>query len=88
MWERDPESFARRYGVTLEQAAQFRCTAEHLKAVQDGGRNTRWNIVAACQRCNHGRHCGRAACAPSPKAYRAEARRLVASGQWTVVLPG
>lgn len=39
-------------GLNLDRSA----TAEHLKARQDGGRDTAANIVAACRRCNLERH--------------------------------
>lgn len=37
MWRGSIEHFARLYGITLGQARQFQCTAEHLLARQDGG---------------------------------------------------
>jgi len=49
IWNEDAESFA-------SSATQFRCTAEHLIARKDGGKNTRANIVAACHLCNKRRH--------------------------------
>lgn len=36
MWEWDPQSFASRYGLSLQQAMLLRCTAEHLRARQEG----------------------------------------------------
>lgn len=56
MWESDPESFARHHGISSATAKRFQCTAEHLVARQDGGKDTAANIVAACAYCNHGRH--------------------------------
>ncbi|WP_461061359.1 HNH endonuclease [Silanimonas algicola] len=46
------------------------CTAEHLLAVSDGGPHSKRNIVAACLRCNQGRH--QLAPPPSPQEYRAQ----------------
>ncbi|MEX1670340.1 HNH endonuclease [Zhongshania guokunii] len=43
-------------GVSIKQARLLRCTAEHVVAKQDGGKNERANIVAACSYCNHTRH--------------------------------
>lgn len=47
MWRGSIEHFARLHGITLGQARQFQCTAEHLHARQDGGGDGRSNIVAA-----------------------------------------
>ncbi|WP_431693649.1 HNH endonuclease [Rhizobium giardinii] len=56
MWETDPKSFSARFGLTDRAASLFRCTAEHLVARSDGGRDTEENIVAACHYCNRTRH--------------------------------
>ena len=68
MWIDDAPSFSQRYGILLRQAAQFRSTAEHLKAWCDGGSNERKNIVAACFDCNTRRH--RRKTPPSPERWR------------------
>ena len=34
----------------------LRCTADHLIPLNEGGKTCRENIVAACSKCNHGRH--------------------------------
>lgn len=52
----DLADFAVLHGLTCRQALQLRCTAEHLQARQDGGMDTEDNLVAACRRCNAGRH--------------------------------
>ena len=39
-------------GITKSQAAQLRCTAEHLLPKSSGGLTNRANIVAACRYCN------------------------------------
>ena len=56
------------------------CTAEHLQARRDGGRDSPRNVVAACWYCNHSRHAlhdGR-----SPRKYRQLVRTMVARGAW------
>ncbi|WP_376767606.1 HNH endonuclease signature motif containing protein [Rhizobium leguminosarum] len=45
-----------RFALSLRAAWELRCTAEHLKARRDGGRDIAGNIVAACQFCNGIRH--------------------------------
>ena len=44
----------------------LRCTAEHLTARQQQGRDVAPNIVAACWWCNSRRHMGREEKAPDP----------------------
>ena len=56
MWQENPESFAQKQGVTLAQARQLQCTAEHLVPKEDGGGPNQKNIVAACRFCNSRRH--------------------------------
>jgi 5-methylcytosine-specific restriction endonuclease McrA len=56
MWLDKPEAYAKKFKLTINQAKLFQCTAEHLKAKQDGGRDTESNIVAACYYCNQRRH--------------------------------
>lgn len=48
--------FAKSHNISVNQARQFICTAEHLIAKQDGGKDIKENIVAACRYCNHTRH--------------------------------
>jgi len=73
MWERSPEAFAGKYEITLAEARQFQCTAEHLKAWVDGGRNSKNNIVAACLACNQNRHRGSEA--PGSTVYKEQIQR-------------
>ncbi|MDR6535601.1 HNH endonuclease [Variovorax soli] len=47
----------------------FECTAEHKIACQDGGKDTRANIVAACWHCNHQRHANQPAKALDSLSY-------------------
>ena len=56
MWDREPAQFMNRYRVSRREAELLQCTAEHLTARQDGGSNTRQNIVAAHAFCNRHRH--------------------------------
>jgi len=56
MWLANPQAFAMKYKTTLKEAKLFKCTAEHLKAKQDGGNAHESNIVAACHYCNQKRH--------------------------------
>lgn len=60
--------------------AKLRCTAEHLVAKCDGGKDAASNIVAACARCNHTRH--RIAESPEPAAYLRLVAKQVAQGSW------
>lgn len=77
MWLHDPAAFGAEHGVTPRQARQLRCTAEHLRARQDGGRDTRDNIVAAHLACNRGRH--RRKVPPSPERWKE-----IRTRQWRV----
>lgn len=56
MWESDPEVFRVRFALSSRAVWHFRCTAEHLEARYDGGRDIEENIVAACHYCNRNRH--------------------------------
>ena len=69
MWLDDCAAFAREYGLTLRQARRRQCTAEHLIARKDGGRESASNIVAACRGCNQTRH--RRKLPPPPLLWRA-----------------
>lgn len=62
-------------------AAPFQCTAEHLVARQNGGKDVAGNVVAAHASCNHRRH-KRPGPAPSPESFRALVQRRVSSGKW------
>lgn len=56
MWLDSANDFAKRHGITVKQARFFQCTAEHLQARQDGGKDVGGNIAAACIHCNQLRH--------------------------------
>jgi len=64
----------------------YRCTAEHLIARKDGGKDRVDNVVAACRLCNSRRH-GRKGPAPSPEIYRRHVRKQVSKGKWRPNLP-
>lgn len=80
MWQSDCKSFAQAHNITLSQAKWFQCTAEHLEARQDGGKDAAENIVAACQWCNQRRH--KRKLAPSPNAYRQLVQKRLSKGRW------
>ncbi|MNL45455.1 hypothetical protein D3C87_1681030 [compost metagenome] len=80
MWRGSVEYFARLHDVTLGQARQFQCTAEHLLARQDGGGNGRSNIVAACWACNQRRHKRKHPL--SPETYRELVQQRLDQGRW------
>lgn len=82
MWRGSIEQFARLYGITLGQARQFQCTAEHLLARQDGGGDGRSNIVAACLVCNQRRH--KRKLALKPDAYRKLVQQRLSHGLWHI----
>ena len=50
------EWFASNHSLSKRESICFQCTAEHLVARQEGGKNSGKNIVAACRFCNHTRH--------------------------------
>lgn len=81
MWADEPEQFARMYGLTPAQAAQRRCTAEHLQAQCDGGLNCHSNIAAACHYCNQRRH--RRLHPLEPAKYQLHVLRRCAAGRWS-----
>ncbi len=80
MWLGNPGSFSIQYGLTNRDAARFQCTAEHLKARQDGGSDDAFNIVAACAFCNRARHRRPRALEPEP--YKQFVHRLQSRGHW------
>ena len=81
MWLREPEVFAKRYGLRLRQIRSFQCTAEHCVERQKGGKGGS-NIVAACRHCNTSRHRGRPDRAPTPTAWRIQVGEWVRTGRW------
>lgn len=83
MWQSSPAELAC-LGLRPRSASPLRCTAEHLVARQDGGKNARSNLAAACLFCNRGRH--RRKQPLSPDAYRNLVQQRMAKGKWH--LPG
>lgn len=83
MWRaNEQEAFSRQHRLTPKQVLALRSTAEHLIARCDGGGDGAGNVVAACQRCNNGRHQRKRA--PEPSAFLAFVERRVARGKWHV----
>jgi 5-methylcytosine-specific restriction endonuclease McrA len=80
MWIEHPTAFARKARLRRSDTAQLRCTAEHLIARQDGGRNSGDNIVAACLFCNSTRH--RALSPLDPERYRQRVSHRLRAGKW------
>lgn len=80
MWRDAVERFALIHKITVKQASKLRCTAEHLTARQDGGKDTASNIAAACVTCNLRRH--RRAFVPEPEAYRALVQARISRRKW------
>ena len=80
MWLESPDAFAAVFGISKSAALRFRCTAEHLKARKDGGKNSRENIVAACSFCNMTRH--RAKSPQNPMIYRKRVIHRLGLGKW------
>jgi 5-methylcytosine-specific restriction endonuclease McrA len=82
MWWSDKERYSSLYQISLAQARQFQCTAEHLRPRRDGGNCSRSNIVAACRTCNLRRHVRKKSLTPE-KFKRLVHGRLV-QGRWHV----
>ena len=81
MWRaQELDVFCERFSLTRRQALQLRCTAEHVTARCDGGRDGSHNIVAACLRCNRGRH-GRKN-PYDPKAFVGYVQGRIAQRKW------
>ncbi len=81
MWLCSPDEL----GLRPRSAAPFQCTAEHLLARQDGGKDVTDNVVAACHLCNLRRH-QRPTPAPSPQVYRVRVQQRMAKGTWRPAL--
>ena len=77
MWHHDPAELP---GIPSKNASRLRCTAEHLQARCDGGRDEASNVVAACLHCNHTRH--RLRPPPPPNTYLEGIRKQIAHGGW------
>jgi hypothetical protein len=82
MWDTDDEGFSRAHAVPPRIAKYLKCTAEHLIARQDSGRDTADNIVAACLWCNKMRHYRREHQAPDAATYSSKVSRLISMGRW------
>lgn len=79
MWLESPAEL-KPLGLRPRTAAPLRCTAEHLVARQDGGKDVVGNIAAACWLCNSRRH--KRKTPPAPDAYRAFVQGRLAKGKW------
>lgn len=77
MWHHDPAELP---GIPAKSASRLRCTAEHLQARCDGGRDEASNVVAACEHCNQTRH--RLRPPPHPNAHLKGIRKQIAHGGW------
>lgn len=66
--------FAQSYPLPPGLIDLCQSTAEHLQARQDGGKDSRNNIAAACKHCNASRHLGPVGQAPSPDKYKSQIR--------------
>lgn len=82
MWLDNPEAFAKKYKITTKQAKPFQCTAEHLKAKQDGGKDHESNIVAACHYCNQKRH--KCKSPKDPISYKQYVTNRLEKGKWNL----
>lgn len=83
MWEAGQGAqFAVRHGLSPKLTQLLRCTAEHLQARQDGGKDAPTNIAAVCHFCNLQRHAGRAKMAPEADKYKLHIKRRMAKGAW------
>ncbi|RSB59397.1 restriction endonuclease [Rhizobium pisi] len=80
MWEIDPKSFSTHFRVPGRAVLRFRCTAEHLEARCDGGRDTEENVVAACLYCNNNRHKRKRP--KDPASYANFVRSRLERGRW------
>ncbi|WP_235872791.1 HNH endonuclease [Pseudoxanthomonas winnipegensis] len=77
MWLASPSEL----GLKPSKGRSFQCTAEHLVAQQDGGKDLPENVVAACFLCNVRRH-RRKGQAPNPIPYKAHVQRRLVKGKW------
>ncbi len=79
MWNKSPSELVQ-YGLRPRTAIPLRCTAEHLIAKQDGGRDVDDNIAAACWYCNVHRH--KRKTPPTPEIYRDLVQKRITKGKW------
>ena len=80
MWDTDLDQFVIRYRLTRRSALPMKCTAEHLIAQCEGGRDRADNIAAACLTCNKRRHSTKKP--KSPHDYRCHVQGRVQKGKW------
>ena len=80
MWLVKQSQFASKHGLTKGEVRRLQCTAEHLVARQDGGKNSRNNIVAACRFCNSTRHLIKVP--PKPAEYQRHVLNRLLKGKW------
>jgi hypothetical protein len=80
MWSEAPPALSEVGGVKFLTSAALRCTAEHLVAKCEGGRDQATNIVAACSFCNRGRH--QRKCPLPPQDFAELVRGRLAKGKW------
>ena len=80
MWTGNSGEFCKTFNMSLPQAAKFQCTAEHVVARCDGGKDVSSNIVAACKFCNNKRH--RAKVPLAEAAYGRKVRQRLLGGKW------
>jgi hypothetical protein len=80
MWEDNLGEFIVRYGISPGLAKRFQCTAEHVEARCDGGKDIAKNIVAACLFCNATRH--KAKHPLDATKHLTVVRRRLAKGRW------
>jgi 5-methylcytosine-specific restriction endonuclease McrA len=86
IWEEDRQAFATAHGIPVRLSSYLMCTAEHLVARKDNGKDSSHNIVAACLWCNGERHRGRSNHAPDPVAYRTWVRMQIGQAKWHPVV--
>ena len=84
MWLDNIEEFTNKYKITIKGAALFKCTAEHLLAKQDGGKDHESNIVAACHYCNQKRH--KCKLPKDPISYKQFVTNRLHKGKWNLGL--
>lgn len=82
MWLDDCAIFAKRHGLSVKQARQFQCTAEHLRPRSAGGTLRLSNIAAACWYCN--RHRG---CRSDLASFRQRVQKRCRAGKWHAIFP-
>ncbi len=80
MWLKDKDHFAKNHKLTRKEAVKFQCTAEHLVAQCDGGKDNKGNIVAACLFCNQKRHHRKKP--DDPQSYKQLVQRRIIKRKW------